>query len=109
MAALVLLAGPAPARVVAADLLVLVEPARLDLRRRLGAGVDRILGRLGDAGRHARAGGLRRGGQRARLVGRGAARVGEPAARRRGASAGAPGGCRLGAVPALDLDLDVED
>src|SRR5215211_4489384 len=91
MALLVLLAGPAPAGIVAADLLLLVEHALLDLDRLVDLldGVRRgALDALGHAAR-----GRRR--------------------QRAGLSLAAPAGLRSGglaaAVLALDLDLDVED
>src|SRR5687767_7219998 len=106
MALLVLLAGAAPAGIVAAGLLL--DVARLDLRRRLGGGVRRVATRLDrGAGRQRRP----RGGgrERARLVGGGAARVLELPRRAR-VRARAPGLLRPArAVAALDLNLDVED
>src|SRR5436305_12886265 len=102
MTVLELLAAAAPARLVAAELLVLVEAAGLDVNG-LRDVVGGVLGGLRDAG------GDRpgcRGGERARLV------LGTPAF-----IAQAPGRARAGgrrpllalAVLALDLDLDAED
>src|SRR4051794_3994728 len=108
MALLELLARPAPARVVAADLLALVHVAGLDMRQELG-GI--VIGEL-----HARRRGTTgcgRRGQCAWLVLRRAARVAEVA---RGARVGAGGPgtvwrllLRAVAVLALDLHLDAED
>src|SRR4051794_26690243 len=93
---LVLLAGPAPARVVAADLLVLVHPALFDDRQRLllvalGLGIADARGRRGSE----RAGGARATGvlDLARAAGAGCGVVLR----------------RAVAVGALDLHLDVED
>src|SRR5688572_28168675 len=108
MALLELLAGPAPARVVAADLLLVGDAPGLDLLRRLGRRVGRVARSLrhtrgNGAARHGR----RRGLQRAGLVRRRAARVVEGRLAR--ASAAADGPLLAAAVLALDLDLDVED
>src|SRR5688572_28182715 len=112
MALLELLAGAAPAWVVAANLLVLVEHAlfHLDGLVDLFDGVGRrARDALGDAAR-------RRRGERARLLGALAAVVavaGRRGARR--AAARRPARAALGrlaatrAVLALDLHLDVED
>src|SRR3954452_16600373 len=102
MAVLELLPGAAPARLVAPELLVLVQAPGLDVHRlaHLVGGVPR---RRRDPGRH---GTGRRSGERARLVLRAAARVAEPA---RGAGAGGGGPLLAGSVLALDLDLDAED
>src|SRR3954471_19587283 len=112
MALLELLAGTAPARVVAADLLALVQHALLDLHRLVDL-VDRVRRRAGDALGHAT---RRRRRERARL--RLAAAAALVAVGRRGRRAGAAGdaparaGLRAALAPAvlpLDLDLDVED
>src|SRR5688572_23489084 len=113
MALLELLPGPAPARVVAADLVLVGHAAGLDLRRWLGGGVGRVLGGLGDPGgdRAARHGG-RRGLESRRLVGRRPARVVQPGLARAPAAADGPlagPAATTVAVLALDLDLDVED
>src|SRR4051794_40529873 len=76
-----LLPGAAPARVVAPDAIGLLDPAGLNLRRRLGRRVDPVLGRLGDAGGDRRTAGSlggRGGAQGARLVRRRSARVAQP-------------------------------
>src|SRR5690349_16941205 len=104
MALLELLAGAAPAWVVAADLLALVDVPPLDVhghRELLVIAVGRGLGDL--AWHDARS----RGGERARLRLGGPALVLEP---RRLARAGLRRGelLRLPVRP-LDLDLDVED
>src|SRR3954451_14987538 len=101
VAALELLPGAAPAGVVAAELLVLVDHALLDDRRRL----ELLLGRR--VGPRGAAGGARRG-HREVVRPAHAARVGHVAAR----GGGPPGGARRDravAVLALHLDLDVED
>src|SRR3954447_23976979 len=94
-----LLAAAAPARVVAPDLVALVDVARLDLHRHVD--VDAVLRRVLDAAaRDTRRG---RCGKRARLIA--AAAVLQPARSRRTRA------LRLEAVAvlALVLDLDVED
>src|SRR3954451_7578968 len=101
MALLELLARAAPAGVVAADLLVLVEALGLD-----GLGEDLVrghVGRVGDAGRDGAC--LARGGRDSRGA---ALRV---AARVAVGAAGATADCPLRALLLLllDLDLDVED
>src|SRR4051812_730753 len=113
MALLELLAGTAPTRVVAPDLLLLVEHPLLDLHFLVDL-VERVRRGALNALGHAAGGRCR---QRARLgLAAAAAVVGQPA---RGAAARAaadrPAGLRAGAsavgaaVLALDLDLDVED
>src|SRR5215212_5654099 len=115
MALLELLAGAAPARVVAADALLVGDAPRLDLRRRLGRGVRRVLRGIRDAGRYGPAGGCRGGGlQSARLVGRGAAGVVQAGLARSATAADGPlptatATAASVAVLALDLNLNVED
>src|SRR5215211_1855270 len=112
MALLVLLAGPAPAGIVAADLLLLVEHALLDLDRLVDLldGVRRgALDALGHAarGRRRQRAGLSLAAPAA-LVAVAAGRAARPAADRPPA-AGLRSGGLAAAVLALDLDLDVED
>src|SRR5215211_4837131 len=112
MALLVLLAGPAPAGIVAADLLLLVEHALLDLDRLVDLldGVRRgALDALGHAarGRRRERAGLSLAAPAA-LVAVAAGRAARPAADRPPA-AGLRSGGLAAAVLALDLDLDVED
>src|SRR2546423_7916622 len=92
MAFLELLAGPAPARVVAADLLALVDASGLDRRRQRDL-AGRHLRRTRHGGRYAAGG---RGGQRTRLVLGGPALVLEAggAARRRAPPPRAAGAAR---------------
>src|SRR4051794_13936527 len=112
VALLELLARPAPARVVAPDLLGRLDPALLDRRRHVVGRVDRVaVGADRRAGRGRAAG---RRGQRARLRRVAAAAVRDLAGTRRGAAR--PRRPRLvllrrgrAAVLALDLHLDVED
>src|SRR5688500_1623244 len=109
MALLELLPGAAPARVVAADLVLLRDTARLDLWRWLRSRIRCVVRRLRDSGgngpsRHGRRGGL----QRARLVGGGTARVVEPGPARAATAAHRPL-LPAAAVLSLDLDFDVED
>src|SRR5215208_6333797 len=112
MALLELLATAAPARIVATDLLVLVQYALLDLHRLVDL-VDGVGRRALDALGNAARGRCR---QRARL-GLATPAVVAVAAGRRAARAAAdrPAGAGLrtrvgaAAVLALDLDLDVED
>src|SRR4051794_22940142 len=103
------LARPAPARVVAPDLLGRLDPPLLDRRGDLVRRLHRVAVRA-DAGR---AGAARRLGERARLRGPDAAGVGDLAGARR-AAARRDARPRLVllrglAVLALDLDLDVVD
>src|SRR3954447_17467200 len=103
------LARPAPARVVAPDLLGRLDPPLLDRRGDLVRRLHRVAVRA-DAGR---AGAARRLGERARLRGPDAAGVRDLAGPRR-AAARRDARPRLVllrrlAVLALDLDLDVED
>src|SRR3954453_20965170 len=103
------LARPAPARVVAPDLLGRLDPPLLDRRGDLVRRLHRVAVRA-DAGR---AGAARRLGERARLRGPDAAGVRDLAGARR-AAARRDARPRLVllrrlAVLALDLDLDVED
>src|SRR3954471_22080773 len=104
-----LLAGPAPAGVVAADLLALVHPPRLHGSRG-GDLVDRHLRRARHARRYGARGRRRKG---ARLVLGGATLVLEARAGRARAGCGLPRGrdgtAARPAVLALDLDLDAED
>src|SRR4051794_12705557 len=103
------LARPAPARVVAPDLLGRLDPPLLDRRGDLVRRLHRVAVRA-DAGR---AGAARRLGERARLRGPDAARVRDlPGARRAAARRDARPRLvllRRRAVLALDLHLDVED
>src|SRR4051794_275630 len=104
VAALVLLTAPAPARAVAAHLMLVVEHALLDDRHRLVflAVLREAFGRSG-----ARRG---RGGRHRARPGGAAARVGDPA-RAGGAARGGKGrdGFAGHAVLPFDVDLDVED
>src|SRR4051794_11341187 len=84
VALLVLLARAAPAGVVTPDLVLLVDPALLDDRQRLG---HRAVGLGISLGRHAGAGAGGRSRQRAGLGGTDAARVGH-VRRARGCPAG---------------------
>src|SRR6478672_13478022 len=107
VALLEFLAGAAPARIVAADLLGRVDPALLDDRERL-VGLDGVA-----VGPHRGAGATRGLRERARMRGPHAARVRDLAGPGR-AAAGSDARPRLvllrrAAVLALHLDLDVED
>src|SRR5918992_5327801 len=106
MALLEFLAGAAPAGIVAAQLLVLVEPARLHDRDRAGHLVGGQVGRFrhprGDRGTGGRGDGVT-------ALGRVTARVVEPAGGRGAAAAPAPALGRLLRLLLLDRHLDVED
>src|SRR5688500_12564639 len=110
MALLELLARAAPARVVAADLLLVGDAPCLDLLRRLRRGLRCVARGLGDTRRNRSArGGGRCGLQRAWLVSRRATGVVEgPCAARARAAPDRPLPAAA-AVLAFDLDLDIED
>src|SRR5579884_1997454 len=108
MAVLEFLARPAPARLVATELLALVDVARLHVDRGDGLlALVAVRGGLGDLARDDAGSGS---GERARLGGALPARVAEPACRARVGGRlprRRPGRLRSGAL--VDLDLDAED